>query len=128
MQPFIHYFLHLGFPAIIAWFCFRDDWKKAYLLLLTTMIVDADHLMADPIFEANRCSIQFHILHTYYAAVVYVIILFFSKPIRILGIGLLFHLFTDLVDCMMMYARCSECLAVAPALELLEVISALIGL
>lgn len=102
MRTFIHYFLHFGFPLLIALVFFKKDWKMAYLLFLATMLVDLDHLLASPIFQANRCSINFHPLHTYYAMIVYVAMLCFKKPIRILGIGLLFHMVTDYVDCLMM--------------------------
>ncbi len=98
MQSFIHYFLHLGFPWFIAYLFFRKDWKKVYLILIATMLVDLDHLLASPIFQADRCSINFHPLHTYYAMVVYSILLFFRKPFNIIGIGLLFHMLTDWID------------------------------
>lgn len=62
------------------------------------MLVDLDHLFADPIFKADRCSINFHPLHTYYAMVVYFLGLFFKKT-RILCIALLFHMLTDFIDC-----------------------------
>lgn len=103
MQSVIHYFLHLGFPWVIAFVFFRKEWKRAYLILLATMLVDVDHLFANPIFQANRCSINFHFLHTYYAMLFYVVLLFMRKPFRIIGIGLLFHMFTDFIDCVMMY-------------------------
>ena len=102
MQSFIHYFLHFGFPLAIALVFFKKEWKKAYLILLATMLVDLDHLFAYPIFDPNRCSINFHFLHTYYAMAVYVLLLFFEKPFRIIGIGLLFHMLTDYIDCLMM--------------------------
>ena len=102
MQTFIHYFLHFGFPLVIAVVFFKKEWKKAYLILLATMLVDLDHLVADPIFQANRCSINFHPLHTYYVMLVYVALLFFRKPFNIIGIGLLFHMLTDFTDCLMM--------------------------
>ena len=123
MQTFIHYFLHLGFPFFIAFGFFRKDWKKVYLILLATMLVDLDHLAANPIFQADRCSINFHFLHTYYAMIVYAILLFFRKPFNIIGIGLLFHMLTDFIDCMMMYSNCAECFLDSPALELLTTIS-----
>ncbi|MEM9325852.1 MAG: DUF6122 family protein, partial [Bacteroidota bacterium] len=44
MQGFVHYFLHLGFPALIAYAFFRTEWKKAYVIFLGTMLVDLDHL------------------------------------------------------------------------------------
>lgn len=71
MQTFIRYSLHFGFPLFIAFVFFRKDWKKVYLILIATMLVDVDHLLADPIFEANRCSINFHPLHSYYAIMLY---------------------------------------------------------
>ena len=123
MQTLIHYFLHFGFPLLIAYGFFRKDWKKVYLILLATMLVDLDHLLADPIFMVNRCSIEFHPLHTYYAMVAYTALLFFRKPFNIIGIGLLFHMFTDLIDCLIMFSSCRECLSDSPAIGLLEFIS-----
>lgn len=102
LATFIHYFLHFGFPLGIAWFCYRRRWKKAYLILLATMLVDADHLLADPIFQADRCSIGFHPLHSAYAIVMYVLLLFLPWPFRLIGIGLLLHMLTDGLDCLMM--------------------------
>lgn len=93
----VHYGLHLLFPGIIAWVFFRKEWKKAWLIMLATMLVDIDHLLADPIFDPDRCSIGFHILHSYYAIIVYFVMLFFPK-FRIVAAGLLFHMFTDFQD------------------------------
>ena len=128
MQTFIHYFLHLGFPLIIAFGFFRKDWKKVYLILLATMLVDLDHSLASPNFEANRCSINFHPLHSYYAMLAYLILFFFPKPFKIIAIGLLFHMFTDLIDCLMMYSKCKACFADSPAIELLKSTSRILGI
>ncbi len=128
MQSFVHYFLHFGFPFFIAYGFFRDDWKKVYLILLATMLVDLDHLVANPIFQADRCGINFHPLHTYYAMGVYFVLLFFKKPFNIIGIGLLFHMLTDFIDCMFMYSKCNSCYVEAPAHNLLESVGRLIGL
>ncbi|MFV0555315.1 MAG: DUF6122 family protein [Mangrovibacterium sp.] len=98
MQTFIHYFLHLIFPIVLAWVFFRKDWKRAYLIMLATMLVDLDHLLATPIFDPNRCSINFHPLHSYYAMAVYFTLLFLRKPFNIIGLGLLFHMLTDWLD------------------------------
>lgn len=97
----IHYTLHILAPGLIAWLFFKDNWKKAWLILLATMLVDLDHLFANPIYSPNRCSINFHILHSYYAIILYVLIFFFKK-FRIIAIGLLFHMFTDFIDCLLM--------------------------
>jgi hypothetical protein len=123
MQSTIHYFFHFGFPFIIAFGFFRKEWKKVYLILIATMLVDLDHLIANPIFDATRCSINFHILHTYHAIAIYILILFLRKPLNIIGVGLLFHMFTDFIDCLIMYSSCKECLTTAPFIELINSIS-----
>ena len=79
---------------------FRKDWKKVYLIMILTMIVDLDHLLADPIYQADRCSINFHPLHSYYAIFVYLIMVFLQRPLNIIGIGLLLHMLTDFIDCL----------------------------
>ncbi|AFL81850.1 hypothetical protein Aeqsu_2390 [Aequorivita sublithincola DSM 14238] len=98
LQTLVHYSLHFLVPGLIAFIFFRKEWKKAWLIMLATMLVDLDHLVASPIFDANRCSINFHPLHTYWAMAVYTVLLFFKKT-RIIAVGLLFHLFTDYLDC-----------------------------
>jgi len=94
----IHYFLHLIFPAAIAYIFFRKEWRKAYLVMLATMLVDADHLLSNPIFAPDRFSINYHFLHTYWAMVFYVLLLFFKDVPRMVGVGLLFHMLTDFID------------------------------
>ncbi|MCD9856533.1 DUF6122 family protein [Epilithonimonas sp. JDS] len=94
----VHYFLHLIFPVAIAYAFFRNDWRKAYLIMLGTMLVDADHLLSTPIFAPDRYSINFHLLHTYWAMGIYVLLLFFKGVPRIIGVGLLFHMLTDWID------------------------------
>jgi hypothetical protein len=98
LQSLLHYGLHFLFPALIAWAFFRNEWKKAYLIMLATMLVDLDHLLANPIFDPNRCSIGFHFLHSYYAILIYFTLLLFPKS-RIVAIGLLLHMLTDYLDC-----------------------------
>ncbi len=97
---FIHYFLHFFLPLLIAILFFRKDWKKVYLIMLLTMIVDLDHLFANPIYQADRCSINFHPLHSYYAIAIYIIITFLRRPFNIIGIGLSLHMLTDFFDCL----------------------------
>lgn len=62
------------------------------------MLIDLDHLLATPVFDANRCSLNFHILHSTYAILVYVG-LAILKPTRLIGLGLLIHIIADAVDC-----------------------------
>lgn len=101
MQTVIHYFLHFGAPLVFAYFLCRSQWKKVYLIFLLSMLVDADHLLANPIFAPNRCSINFHPLHSYYAIACYGLLLI-PKKTRILALALLFHMLTDWIDCLLM--------------------------
>ncbi|MEZ4856474.1 MAG: DUF6122 family protein [Gelidibacter sp.] len=101
LQSVLHYGIHFGLPLVVALVFFKSKWKIAYLIMISTMLIDLDHLLATPIFNPNRCSINFHPLHSYYAMAIYVLLLFFKKT-RLLGIGLLIHLFADAVDCLMM--------------------------
>ncbi|MCF6212882.1 MAG: DUF6122 family protein [Flavobacteriaceae bacterium] len=95
----IHYGLHFIFPVIIAYFFFNKNWKAAYFIMLLTMLIDLDHLLATPIFDPNRCSIGFHPLHTYWALAVYIALCFFKRT-RVIGMGLVLHLITDGLDCL----------------------------
>lgn len=94
----IHYSIHFVLPLLIAITYYKKQWIKIYFILIAAIIIDLDHLLATPIFDPNRCSINFHPLHTYYAMVIYVGFLFFKKT-RIVGIGLMIHMLADLVDC-----------------------------
>ena len=66
--------------------------------MVLTMIVDLDHLLASPIYDPNRCSINFHPLHSYPAILLYVIMAVVPK-LRLIGLGLLIHMGIDLTDC-----------------------------
>ena len=101
LRNFIHYGLHFLFPIFIAYIFFREKWKHVAILLITTILVDLDHLLADDIFDQNRCSINFHLLHSYTAIIIYGIFLFFRKT-RIVALGLLMHMATDFQDCLWM--------------------------
>lgn len=69
--------------------------------MLATMAVDLDHLLADPIFDPQRCGIGFHPLHSYPAIALYVVALVF-KPLRVVAAGLLIHMLVDGTDCIRM--------------------------
>lgn len=99
-KPIVHYFLHFIFPVFIALIFYKNEWKKVYFILILTMLVDLDHLLATPIFDPNRCSIGFHPLHSYCAIIVYFLgVIFLKGYYRVVAIGLLFHMFTDWQDC-----------------------------
>ncbi|MBP9772991.1 MAG: hypothetical protein KBD26_04200 [Candidatus Pacebacteria bacterium] len=103
LQTIIHYSLHFLAPGIIAFIFFKSFWKKAWLIMLATILVDLDHILASPVFEADRCSIGFHPLHSVYAIVIYFLILFIpNKYVKVVGAGLLFHMITDFQDCLWM--------------------------
>jgi Family of unknown function (DUF6122) len=97
----IHYGLHFVYPLWIAIGYFKKEWQRAYLFIVGTMLVDLDHLLATPIFDPNRCSINFHPLHSYYFFPIYIGLLFFKKPFRWLGLGCCLHMLTDWIDCML---------------------------
>ncbi|MGB0896217.1 MAG: DUF6122 family protein [Flavobacteriaceae bacterium] len=101
MQTIVHYFLHFGAPLLIALFFYKNQWKKIYSIFILSMLVDADHLLATPIFQENRCSINYHPLHSYYAIMTYIVLLL-PKKTRIIAFALLFHMLTDWIDCQMM--------------------------
>ena len=65
------------------------------------MLIDLDHLMANPIFDTDRCSINFHPLHSYYAIGIYFLMLIPNKT-RLIGLGLLIHILADSADCWLM--------------------------
>ncbi len=111
----IHIALHFIVPLAVALAFYRDRWRSAALLMLATLVVDADHLLADPIYDPDRCSIGFHPLHTTPLIAAYV--LAFALPllvardagtgklrpaarvIHLLGLGLLIHMALDGLDC-----------------------------
>ncbi len=94
----LHYGLHFLLPFILSIVFFKKKWKIVYLIFLCSMLVDLDHLLANPIFDKNRCSINFHPLHSYIAIGFYFLGLFFTKT-RILAIALLLHMLADYIDC-----------------------------
>jgi len=101
LQPILHYGLHFGMPLLIALLFFKSKWKMAYLIMLCGLLIDLDHFLAQPMFDPNRCSINFHPLHSYFAIAIYVGLAIFKKT-RILGIGLIIHIFADAIDCLWM--------------------------
>lgn len=111
LQQLVHYSLHFIAIGGIAYLYDKKNWKKYWLILLATMLVDLDHLLADPIFEPGRCSIGFHPLHSYFATFLYLLGAFFvrHKTVKIIFIGLLFHMFTDTIDCLWMFSKCETC-------------------
>lgn len=102
LQTFLHYGGHFVVPFAIGWLFFREHWWKAGLIMVAANAIDIDHLLADPVFDSDRCGIGFHPLHTGWAALVYAAMLAIpSSKWRALGLGLLWHLAVDSGDCLM---------------------------
>ncbi|WBU89660.1 DUF6122 family protein [Cellulophaga omnivescoria] len=99
----LHYGIHFIVPIIIGYFFYKEQRTRAIIILLAAILIDVDHLLATPIFEANRCSLNFHPLHTYWAMGIYTSFLFLKKT-RIFGIALLLHMLADFVDCLFINA------------------------
>ena len=74
LRGIVHYGLHFLAPYFLAFLWGRSRQFKAYLILLATMLVDLDHLLAQPIFDPNRCSVGFHLLHSYPMIVLYALL------------------------------------------------------
>lgn len=112
----IHIALHFVVPVLIALAFYRDRWRSATVIMVATMLVDADHLLADPIYDPERCSIGFHPLHSVPAIVVYTILFLLPlverwsgttqrlrprlRVIHLVGLGLLIHMALDWSDCL----------------------------
>jgi hypothetical protein len=94
----LHYGIHFVVPIIIGLFFFKKNRFQVILILLSAILIDVDHFLANPLFDPNRCSINFHPLHSYWAIAIYFGLLFFQKT-RLFGIALLIHIIADLTDC-----------------------------
>ncbi|HEX6588159.1 MAG TPA: DUF6122 family protein [Longimicrobiales bacterium] len=109
----LHLLLHAVVPIAVALLFYRPRWRSAALVMVATTVVDADHLLADPIYDPARCSIGFHPLHGGVAIVVYAAL--FAVPlalrarrgrwseaqsvVHLVGLGLLIHMALDALDC-----------------------------
>ena len=69
--------------------------------MMITMLVDLDHLLAVPVYDPLRCSINFHPLHRFLPIGIYIVLCFVPKypVIRYIGLGLLIHMSLDSLDC-----------------------------
>ena len=101
IRSIVHYGIHFIVPILIGLFFLKQHRFRIILILLAGIVIDVDHLWADPIFDPNRCSIGFHFFHQYWAIAAYIVMLFFKKT-RIFGIALLIHIMADVSDCYLM--------------------------
>lgn len=97
----LHLVLHVTVPLAIAITFYRERWRRAWLIMLVTMVVDLDHLVADPIYDPGRCSIGYHPLHTAPAIAAYLALLI-PRQTRLPALGLVVHMALDGIDCLVM--------------------------
>ncbi len=101
IRAVIHMILHVLVPGAVAGSFYRQILIRAWFLMLVTMLVDLDHLLADPIYNPDRCSIGFHPLHQYPIMIVYAALAAWKKT-RLIGLGLIIHMVLDGLDCLWM--------------------------
>ncbi len=97
----MHLILHVLLPGAVAYAAFRNRWLRAWAIMVATMLVDLDHVLADPIYDPGRCSIGFHPLHSFPAIAAYVVAAI-APATRLVGVGLVLHMALDQLDCMTM--------------------------
>ena len=101
LRAIIHLLLHVAVPGAVAYGFFRPHWRKAWAVMVATMLVDLDHLLAVPLYDPNRCSIGVHPLHTWPAIAIYVVLALVPRT-RWVGVGLVIHMALDFGDCALM--------------------------
>lgn len=99
MRAELHIVTHFVVPGLVGWVA-RLGWRP-FALMLAANLVDLDHLLATPVYDANRCSLTTHPLHGAVAATIYVLLLV-PGATRWLALGLLIHLGLDGIDCWLM--------------------------
>ncbi|MGY8913544.1 MAG: DUF6122 family protein [Flavobacteriales bacterium] len=101
LRFFLHYGIHILVPLAIGLYFYKENRFWAVLILLAGILIDIDHLVASPIFDSTRCSIGYHPLHSYWAIMIYMGLLFLKKT-RIVGLALCIHIVADTADCLLM--------------------------
>lgn len=94
----LHLVLHVLAPAPVARLGWRTAFWRAWAVMVATMLVDLDHLLADPIYDPNRCSLTRHPLHSVPACAVYLVLLAPART-RLVAAGLAIHMALDGLDC-----------------------------
>ena len=101
IRAVVHMVLHALVPGAVARSFYRQTMLRAWIVMMVTMLVDLDHLLANPVYNPDRCSIGFHPLHQYPIMVVYVALAAWKKT-RLVGLGLIIHMLLDGLDCIWM--------------------------
>ena len=107
--------LHFAVPAAVAKLSYPKSFMKAWLIMMAAMLIDLDHLLADPIYDPGRCSIGFHPLHSSPALAGYLLLCVSPAVARridnarvstvvstlgLIGVGLVVHMVLDGADCL----------------------------
>jgi hypothetical protein len=100
-RELIHYGMHVLLPVLIGILSYPAQRLRAIGILFSGLLIDLDHLLADPIFDPMRCSIGYHPLHAYPAIAGYVLLCCFRRT-RIFGLALMIHVLADVTDCLLM--------------------------
>jgi hypothetical protein len=98
LRSIVHLLGHAALPAALARLVWPAAWIRSWLIMLAANLVDLDHLLANPVYDPNRCSVGFHPLHSWQAIACYGLLLLPRRG-RVLAAGLLLHMLWDQVDC-----------------------------
>ena len=98
IRPLVHLVLHVLVPGAVARIAYLDRWRVVWMVMVATMVVDLDHLLADPVYDPQRCGLGFHPLHTYPAIAIYAVLTLLPST-RIVAVGLVIHMVLDGIDC-----------------------------
>ena len=103
-RTIVHLILHFLVPFMVDKTVWKENWLFPFIIMVLTIAVDFDHLLADPIFDPNRCGLGFHPLHSWPSIAVYLVAIFSSR-LRIVALGLLIHMGLDGTDCLWIHLR-----------------------
>lgn len=101
LRATLHLLLHAAIPALLALLFWRPQAVRAWMWMMAAFVIDLDHLLADPIYAPDRCSIGFHPLHTAPAILAYAGLAAWPRT-RWFGVGLVLHVLLDGLDCVLM--------------------------
>lgn len=94
----LHMFVHVAVPVAVAALFYRKDFRHASLLMLAGILIDIDHLAANPILDPSRCSVGYHLLHSFWLIPVYTALAIYPRT-RLIGLGLGIHIVLDAIEC-----------------------------
>lgn len=95
----LHMVLHVAVPVAVAAFFYKPKFKRAALLMLAGILIDVDHVVAVPILDPERCSVGYHLLHSYWLIPAYIALAIYPRT-RLVGLGLVIHIVLDATACL----------------------------